>query len=182
VVVASGNAVAGVPAAFHALPLLAVGDATAALARQAGFVCVHSAGADAAALAALAARHCDTKGAPLLLATGARQGTALAADLRQRGFRVLRRIVYMACPVTALPPAALQAVRDGTLHAALFFSAETAAAFVRAVPPDLLSAFADIEALAISQRVGHVLRPLPWRRVRVAVRPTQDDLLALLHE
>ena len=182
VVVASGNAVAGVPATFHALPLLAVGDATAVVARHAGFRTVHSAAADAAALAALASELCDPLGRALLLASGARQGIALASDLRRQGFRVLHRIVYRASPVTILPELALHAVRNGTVRAVLFFSAETALAFMRALPPDLHSAIAETEALAISQRVGHVLRPLPWRRVRVAVRPTQDDLLALLHE
>ncbi|MDA8251716.1 MAG: uroporphyrinogen-III synthase, partial [Rhodospirillales bacterium] len=77
VLVTSGNAIAALPAALHALPLLAVGDATAARAAAAGFGDVHSAGRDATALAALAARLCRPQAGPLLLASGAGQGGAL---------------------------------------------------------------------------------------------------------
>jgi hypothetical protein len=39
---------------------------------------------------------------------------------------------------------------------------------------------ADVTALAIGPRAAEVLKVLPWREVRVALRPTQDELLALL--
>src|SRR5436305_9304945 len=47
VLVTSANALPGLPAAYHRLPLMAVGDATAARAREAGFAQVHSAAGDA---------------------------------------------------------------------------------------------------------------------------------------
>jgi uroporphyrinogen-III synthase len=55
IVAASGNAVAALPGSHHHLPLLAVGNATAARARAAGFDRVASADGDAVALATLAA-------------------------------------------------------------------------------------------------------------------------------
>jgi hypothetical protein len=39
---------------------------------------------------------------------------------------------------------------------------------------------AAVDALAISRRTETALAPLPWRRIRVASRPNQDELLALL--
>ena len=98
ILVTSGNALAALPAG--PLPLLAVGEATAARARAMGFANVFSAGRDALALAELAARVADRKAGPLLLASGAGQGTKLAADLRERGFRVIRRVCYAALPVS----------------------------------------------------------------------------------
>ena len=92
VLVTSGNAVAALPTGYRNVPLLAVGDATAARARDAGFGHVLSADGDARALAVLAAGTCEARGLPLLVASGRGQGHELAADLRGRGFRVMRRV------------------------------------------------------------------------------------------
>ena len=177
VLVTSGNAIPAVSALD--LPLLAVGDATARRARAAGATDVASAGGDAADLLALARRRCRP-GACLLLASGQGQGHALAHGLRQAGFRVHRRAVYAAAPVRRLPDAARQALGDAALKAALFLSAETARAFVHVLPPALCPALVAVDALAISERAACALAPLPWRRVRVSVAPTLEQVLALL--
>lgn len=181
VLVPSGNAVRALPARWHGIPTIAVGDATARLAREAGFIDVRSADGDASALADLVGRLLPTPGPPLLLASGARQGGRLAADLHRRGFRVIHREVYTATPASELPAPAIEALRGDTLRAALFFSAETARAFVTLVGAAGLSPrLADVEALAIGRPAGVALEPLPWRAIRVAARPTQDEMLALL--
>jgi uroporphyrinogen-III synthase len=181
VLVTSGNAIPALPAALRAVPLLAVGDATAARARAAGFSAVHSAGRDAAALAKLAAGLLAPSGGPLLLASGAGQGLALAADLRARGFTVRRRVAYAAAPAAALPAAARAALAAGAVRSALFFSPLSARRFVtilqRDIPAEVVQG---IEALAISHPTEAALTALPWRRIRVASHPTQEALLALL--
>jgi uroporphyrinogen-III synthase len=179
VLAASGNAVAALPAAYHGTLLLTVGDATAARAARAGFGQVHSAGGDAGDLARLAGAQLDPAGGPLLLAAGQGQSTALAADLRRRGFRVQRRVVYTAAGVAHFPPEATAAVGDG-LRAAMFFSTETARSFARLLPQGLVPALGGADALAIGGAAAAAVRHLPWRAVRVAVRPTQDGVLALL--
>jgi uroporphyrinogen-III synthase len=181
VLVTSGNAIRALPASWHATKLLAVGDATARLAREAGFADVHSADGDAPTLADLAARRLPAPGPPLLLASGARQGAALMADLRRRGFEVIHREVYAATPAPALPAVIAEALRGEALRAVLFFSAETARAFVTLVgTAGLTLRVQDIEALAIGRPAGVALEALPWRAIRVAARPTQDEMLALL--
>ncbi len=181
VLITSGNALASLPVALHGVTLLTVGDATASRARAAGFVDIHSAGRDAAALADLTARLCRPAGPPLLLASGEGQGQDLASDLRGRGFRVVRRVAYAARPVAALPDDARNALAAGTLRAALFFSPLTARVFMNALQHDrLAAAVAGMEALAISRATETALRPLPWLRIRVASSPTQDELLTLL--
>jgi uroporphyrinogen-III synthase len=179
VLVTSGNAVPCLPASLYSTPLLAVGNATADRARAAGFAHVLSADGDAAALAELTRQVCRP-GAALLLATARQQGGSLAATLRAAGFVVHRRAVYAAKPVDRMPQPALQALQGGSLAAALFLSAETARAFARLLPPQLLPALAEVEALAIGQPTAEALRFLPWRRVRVSAKPTQDSILAML--
>jgi uroporphyrinogen-III synthase len=180
VVVTSANALPAIPITYRNVPLLAVGDATAARARQAGFTGVTSASGDAEALASLIAEVCDPVRGPLLQLAGRGQGGKLAADLRRSGFRVLRRCVYVSTAVARFPEAAAEAIAEGRVRAALFFSAETARAFVRCLPPALAPRLADMVALAIGPAAASVLQSLPWRHVRAAARPTQDDLLALL--
>ncbi len=179
VLVTSGNALPCLPVSLHGTTLLAVGDATAGRARAAGFDHVLSADGDASALAALAKQACRP-GAALLLATAEGQGAALAAELREAGFVVHRRAVYAARPVEHMPAMAAQALQDGGLTAALFLSAETARGFARLLLPDLLPTLADVEALAIGEPAAETLRFLPWRRVRVSAKPTQDSILAML--
>jgi uroporphyrinogen-III synthase len=181
ILVTSGNAIPSLAASHHHLPLFAVGGATAERARDAGFTEVNSADGDANALADLVARSCDRHAGPLLLASGRGQGERLAADLRVMGFRVIRRAVYVAAPVTALPDAARHAFASGGLAAALFFSAETARQCVRLVQAARLrEAVRPVDALAIGQAAAVALQLLPWRRICVAARPNQDAMLALL--
>ena len=179
VVVSSGNAVPALPMALHGVALLAVGDATAARARAAGFRQVWSADGDAAALAALASQVLPP-GAPVLLATGAGQGAVLAADLRGRGFPVHRRAAYAAAPVRRMPEEALAALAGPGLCAVLFLSAETARAFVRALPLALRPALAEVDALAIGAPAADAVMHLPWRRVRVSAKPRLESVMALL--
>jgi uroporphyrinogen-III synthase len=181
VLITSANALPALPSAYHTLPLLAVGDATAAHARAAGFRDVHSAAGDVHALASLVLARCDPAGAPLLLASGKDRSADPTPALQARGFTLIRRSVYTAVPADALPEAARTALSDGAVRAALFFSPATARAFVRllpaALPPEYVSR---VDALAISRATEQALAPLPWRRIRVASRPNQDELLALL--
>lgn len=179
--VTSGNALDALPADYRPVPLLAVGNATAQRARQVGFMAVQSADGDADALAALVRRRFQPTDGRLLLASGQGQGLALAATLRAAGYRVLRRVTYAAIPARRLPDSAAALLETGERHIALFFSAETACAYVRLVQrATLRDAVRDSEAVAIGRSASMALEALPWRRIRVAERPNQDDMLALL--
>ncbi|CAH2600673.1 Uroporphyrinogen-III synthase [Rhodovastum atsumiense] len=179
VLVTSGNALPALTG-HTALPLLAVGDATAAKARAIGFTNVQSAGRDAEALAALVARNCDPAGLPLLVASQRGQARPLTRALRAAGFTVVHRHVYAVQPVTALPEPVRAAFTEGRLGAVLFFSPATARTFVTLAAGLPSAAFARVESLAISKTAAAALASLPWQRIRVASAPNQDQLLGLL--
>ena len=163
------------------LPVLAVGEATAAEARRAGAARLHAAAGDARALADLAAALLHPAGGPLLLAVGEGYALDLAGILRERGFRVRRRVVYDAHPARHLPEEALRALGAGKIGSALFFSprsAEVTLSLMR--DAGLAAAATSVEALALSARVAMTLRGLPWRAIRVASDLNQNALLALL--
>jgi len=179
VLLTSRNAVPALRPELRGRRVLAVGSATAARAREAGFTDVLDADGDASDLAALAERAC-APGSSLLVLHGQGQGGALVATLRSAGFRVRRRVGYSVASVRTFPAAGSTALAGGAVRAALFLSAETARAFVRLLPTRRAAALGEVEALAIGQPAADVLTPLPWRRVRVSVRPTLDHLLGLL--
>jgi uroporphyrinogen-III synthase len=179
--VTSRNAVPACPPSCFDRPVFAVGSATASCAAAAGFRNVIDADGDAEVLAVLVADTLSPENGSLFLPTGLGQGTALAANLRKRGFRVIRRVAYQAVSVTALPPEAVSDLQRGQLTAAMFFSTETARHFVRLVlEAGLGESVTDVEALSISERPAMELKRLPWRRISVATKPNQNAMLALL--
>jgi uroporphyrinogen-III synthase len=66
----------------------------------------------------------------------------------------------------------------------MFFSGDTSRHFVHLLSAaGLVDAVANVEAVSISERAAVALRTLHWRRIRIAARPNQDAMLALLeHE
>src|SRR6516225_11755687 len=102
------------------LPLLAVGEATAARARAEGFTEVESAGGAGGDLASFAAARLQPDGGPLLHVAGNVVAGDLAGALRAHGFVIDRKVLYEARPVEALSTAALSALRGRTIDFALF--------------------------------------------------------------
>ncbi len=183
IVIASRHAAPPLAARYHALPLFAVGDATAEAARSHGFTQVMSADGDAEALAALVAWSGLPRARPLLLAAGLGQGQSLMQRLVEAGFVVERREVYAARPVAALPEAARAMIGANRAGGVLLFSRETALCLRRVVQePDLLAGFPKLDLAAISGAVAEAARGLPWRSIRVAMTPTENAVLALLND
>lgn len=161
--------------------LLAVGNATAMRARSEGFTAVESAGGDVTDLARLAAARLRPQDGPLLHVAGSVVAGDLVEALSDRGFRVERRVLYEAQPATALSPTTLDALRSGSIDFALFFSPRTAAIFAELAAAAGVTAYcATITALSISRAADAALADLPWLDRRVAERPNQSALLAVL--
>lgn len=181
----SRAAARALPAPVPGLPVLGVGEATAAEAGRRGWGPCHAADGTAKDMARVAAALFDPKAGPLLLAVGEGYSLDLAADLRARGFRVIRRIAYAAEPALKLPDAAREALAAGRVGAVLFHSPRSAVcAMTLFRSAGVAEAAARMEVLAISRRVGEAaaaaIAPLSWRGIRVATRPEEDALLRLL--
>lgn len=173
-IITSGQAVPALPQHLCAVPVFCVGDATAGLLRAAGFARVESAGGDAEDLLRLVVSR--RLAGMHVMAVGERHGISLARRLRAAGVSVVRRKVYAARPIRAMPPAASVAMAAGEVAAVLFYSAESARAFTRMAPPGT----AAITAYALSPAVATALDGLPWAAIRVALAPSEADLMALL--
>ncbi|MGQ9368733.1 uroporphyrinogen-III synthase [Azospirillum sp. ST 5-10] len=167
-------------------PVLAVGDATARVAAATGFRDVESAAGDVYALAGLAARRCTPSAGPLLHVAGTAVAGDLAGMLAAEGFVVRRETLYEARPATALTAETVERLAEGRIAAVLIFSPRTARSFVSLLDgAALLDRCRTVDALCLSPAVAEAARTcdgqsVPWRHVRVAERPEQDSLLALL--
>jgi uroporphyrinogen-III synthase len=165
------------------VPVLAVGDATAEVARALGFRDVRSAAGDARDLAALAAAALDPGKGPVLHAAGRDVAGDVAGALAGRGFRVVRAALYAAELSHALGPATVEALAAGTLDGVLLFSPRAASGFVRLVhAAGLARAGARLVAWCLSPAVAEAANDVAWRRVAVAARPDQASLVEAVVE
>ena len=160
--------------------VFAVGDASAAAARAAGFARIESAAGDVESLGRLVRARLDPSGGALLHVAGAEVAGALADDLRAAGFDYRRTVLYRAATADRLSPAAAAALAEGSIAAVLLYSPRTAAALVRLIgAAGLAAACARIDALCLSGAVARAAAGIAWRSVRTAARPDQDALIAL---
>jgi len=161
--------------------ILAVGNAAAAAAKSAGFASVESADGDVHALAALAIAGLDPTAGPIIHAAGARRAGDLAGMLGRAGFDARLAVLYDAVEASEISPPARQALADGEIDYAAFFSPQTARTFVRLCEVAGLSGGLDcVTAVALSQNVARPLADLKWRRLLTAERPTATALLTVL--
>jgi uroporphyrinogen-III synthase len=174
----------GVRAFADATPLrdfraFAVGDATAAAAREAGFADVTSAGGAVEDLAKLVIGRIKPKDGAVFHAAARVTAGDLQGLLEAAGFSVRRAALYEAVEAEQLSDATRQAIAQHEIDAALFFSPRNAATFVR-LAAGLEEGCQHMVAVALSSAVAEKLAPLPWRRVAVAAAPNESALLAAL--
>jgi uroporphyrinogen-III synthase len=169
--------------ADRALPVWAVGDASARCARELGYTQVESAGGDVDTLTALVAERCDPAKGAFLHAAGTVVAGDLNGQLAEKGFQVRRVVLYEAVTAEALSYRLTGALTHGAVDVGLFFSPRTAATFVTLVQAaGLADSCKTVTAYALSPAVATALSPLTWRAVRIADAPTQAALLAALDD
>ena len=163
------------------LPVYAVGDSTADLARENGFSEVHSASGDSADLARLV-QGCLTAGdGPLFHAAGVTITAGLAETLTAAGYAVDRRNLYDAKPVSDLSDETADVIRDGETDYVLLFSPRTARIFLNlAHKADLIGACKNLSAICLSDGVAAELNGLDWKEIAVASEPTTVSLIAVI--
>lgn len=171
----------GALAALAPLPAFAVGDRTAEALAAAGFRDIRSAAGDVAALAVLIAGAGLPAGARILHPGGEERAGDLAAALAPAGLSVVPATVYRMRAKATLPPAVGDALRSGSLAAALHYSPRAAGLFTTLCTAAGLAPEAGVlRHLCLSAAVAAALEPLRPSCVITAQRPREADLLAAL--
>jgi uroporphyrinogen-III synthase len=158
------------------VPILAVGPQTTLEAQHAGFTRIENADGDAVTLALAVPRWVTPADGALLHVCGEQNEGALAERLESVGYRVRREILYVVEP-RLLPHEAVTALQGGAVDVALFFSPRSARIFVEQAAAAPL---ARVTACCISPATAKALPLGLFRDVRIAAKPNQDALLALL--
>lgn len=167
----------GVLARYVNLPLYAVGDRTAAMARDLGFADVTSANGAFADLAELLV-HAPLDG-PIFYPAARDMSADLGKSLAPFGRMVITAEVYAMNPVAALPEG-LAARLGGEIGAALFYSKRTAQTFVRLLERDLdQPARARLAMLCLSEAVAEPLLDAHFVRVGLADHPSEEAMMGL---
>jgi uroporphyrinogen-III synthase len=164
---------AGVRAFAQASPrrdvrVLAVGDETAACAREAGFADVRSADGDVTALAALARSTCKPGHGKLLHISAFHAAGNLAAALRANGLDVERRKAYSMRMARGLAP-----IYREKIDVILFYSGRAARVFAQYGAPNAER----LVAACLSQQVADPISTAKWRKLIVSPAPREDALL-----
>jgi len=159
------------------IPIFAVGPQTTKEAQAAGFTTIRNADGDARLLAQATAQWTTPDKGALLHVCGAEAPGTLAALLESAGFTVRRAVLYRVDAAASLPEDTRQALATGQVDAALFFSPRSARIFcdlAQGLPLQTLT------ALCISPVTAQALTR-PFQAVRIADKPNQQALLALLN-
>jgi uroporphyrinogen-III synthase len=161
-----------------ALPVFAVGEASAEAARAEGFAQVESAGGDVEDLTRLVAARLEPAQGALFHGAAREVAGDLKGALESHGFEVRREVLYEARAAEALSPGVRTSLMNGEIDAISFFSPRTAETFVAlARAAGVTPALANCDALCLSVAVAEAVRVVSWRSVRVAARPNRDALL-----
>jgi uroporphyrinogen-III synthase len=190
VIVTSANALRGIERQLKGnkllkLALFAVGEHTAATARDIGFETVVSAEGDAAGLRDLVLASVKTKTlkktSPLLYLAGADLARDLAGELGERGFTVVTQTTYRMVPLSSLPREIGHAFAANQVEAVLHYSRRSARAFLESVR----AAGVEISALAIPQccisaAVAAIVRDAGAPQVMIAASPDENAVFDLL--
>lgn len=164
------------------LPVFAVGEHTAQVARDAGFTNITVADGDAISLRERIVKSAAAgklkKKATLCYVAGADLTRDLAGELGARGFTVVTRTAYRMVPVPGFSEAVSNAFRSSAIEAVMHYSRRSARAYVEAARADGV----EISALAlpqccISDAVAGVLREAGAMQVAAARTPDEKALL-----
>jgi uroporphyrinogen-III synthase len=167
-------------AELRALPVLAVGERSAAAMRSAGFTHLSSAEGAASDLTRSVAERLK-HGEPLLYLAGADRSADIAADLAAQNFLVRTVVVYRAIQADVLPEAAAEALKGG-IGGVVHFSRRSAEAYVNVTRSAGLSepAVKKPAHFCLSAKVAEPLVKAGAGDIRIAQEPTEPALLALI--
>jgi uroporphyrinogen-III synthase len=167
------------------IPVYAVGDATARVAKDHGFAKIHVAGGNVDHLAHLIIKTCRPEDGRFLHISGSAVAGDLKAMLSAKGYQIIRSVLYKAVKQTELSNACTRAVENGEIKAVLLFSPRTARSFVKlAKISHTINGHKPlghkVDAICMSAPVAEACLDLSWLTPHVAQVPKQKDMLDLL--
>jgi uroporphyrinogen-III synthase len=163
---------------YLGLQVFAVGEKTAAVARELGFVAIVTAGGTAEHL--VAEIGAAQPPGPVFYPAARHQAADLAGLLAPLGVDVVTARVYEMRPARTLAPAIAASLARGAYAGALFYSRRTAEAFVALAAPLVApEQKSRLGVLCLSEQVAEPLLAAHFVRASLAEHPNEDAMMAL---
>jgi uroporphyrinogen-III synthase len=164
-----------------AIPLFAVGRATADEARQLGFERIAIGPGSVSGFASAIAGTLDAADGLILHLAGDTLAGDLAGELQELGFRVLQPVVYRMKAAEALSEGTREAIGEGAIDGMVLMSPRTARIYAGLIKRHgLADAAAEIVHVCLSDAVARSLAPLGDVPIEVAEAPTLNAFLELI--
>lgn len=186
VIATSRNGLAGLEAQgahkiARALPLFAVGKATARTARDLGFELIVTGAGTVHDLVPQIVATCDPQAGFLVYLAGDVTSANLQAELEPHGFRIDAPVVYRMQAAESFTDDTFEQIATGEIDGVLLFSPRTADIYVRLVKKHRVTApAARMTHYCLSDAVARRLAPLGKIRIETASAPNLDAMLSLL--
>ena len=165
------------------IPLFAVGNASAIVARKSGFKTVYSADGDSDDLAKLVDDILNPSEGDLLYISGKTQSGNLFKKLSSLGFGCREVFVYETIPRKSLSPETVAAIKNDQVDTILLYSSKTAEVLIKLVRKSrLVRQCKKITIICLSKGIANVAKSLNWYNVLVSDKPTQEGMLGLLEK
>jgi uroporphyrinogen-III synthase len=167
----------------RSVKVLAVGSATADALKEANFTNIHMAGGDVQSLAVQVVKICTPAAGRLIHIAASNLAGNLVGLLKVAGFKCDKVVLYSADAVTELGANVIDKLEKGEISGVLFYSPRTAAIFTGLIEGAALGhLLKPIMAWCLSRAVAEKLDTSQWDSIRVAGRPDQPTLFALLSQ
>lgn len=163
---------------FIDLPLFAVGDHTANVARQAGFEAIRIAEGTLDALVKMISE--NRPDGPLFHPAARHRSGDLAGLLAPRGIEVETRVLYEMEAAKRFPHGVLESLMDGDVAGAVFFSRRTAQVFAGLLEGiDFLPVKTRLYCMCLSENVAEPLVQARFVSIGLADYPSHEAMMAL---
>lgn len=185
VLITSANGVRALASASsqRAIPILAVGAASAEVARGLGFVRVEHAGGDVASLAELVRVTLNPAAGPLMHVAGSVTAGDLSGVLTQAGYQVEKAALYRAETPETLPKTVKEALESDGIDAVALFSPRSAKVFQNLVTQaGLRGKLQKVTAYCLSRAVADALDSGLFADVQVSYTPDHRGILDIIKQ
>lgn len=162
--------------------VLTVGDHTASVAQELGFINIKSARGDVNDLLALAKATLTSGNGKIIYPCARFTSINIAEKLQPSGFVVEPVILYDAVPVKELSPDLRQKIHNQLITDIIFFSARGAATFKNLIEHDdsLKTACKKIHCLCFSHAIAQNMQEFPWKSLHITAKPDIPSLIELI--
>ncbi len=185
VLITSKNAACGLcgSAIKKSLPIYCVGDATSNFIANLGFSNVISASGDVSNLIRLTAANLKPSKGPIVYLSGQYIRYDIKKELEYLDFEVDVSVIYEAKEVKYFNVDMLKSLEKKEITGVFLYSPRSARIFIDNMKRTKLTAVApDLKVYCISLAVADELKELKWKKVLIAHKPENAEMLALVRK